>query len=209
MPPPDLPVPLAPPAGTPNHDRRSQPRPCHGGAMIPRPAPRSPAAAPRPLTMQLLKRGLRATAMRGVRPLAPGQGRVVGEAYTVRFIPCARPLGPGGARVAGQSAAQRDRGVPAGGDSLHGRARQRGGRDARRHPRGATPGARGGSLRHRQRDPRRRGGGGDGLPGVVPGACRAAPHHRLAMGDRQVPMAAAGWRWSPATCWSATGTGSW
>ena len=44
------------------------------------------------LTMQLLKRGLRATAMRGVRPLAPGQGRVVGEAYTLRFIPMREDL---------------------------------------------------------------------------------------------------------------------
>jgi len=44
------------------------------------------------LTMQLLKRGLRATAMRGVRPLALDQGRVVGEAYTVRFIPMREDL---------------------------------------------------------------------------------------------------------------------
>ena len=44
------------------------------------------------LTMQLLKRGLRATAMRAVRPLAPAQGRVVGEAYTVRFIPMREDL---------------------------------------------------------------------------------------------------------------------
>ena len=44
------------------------------------------------ITMQLLKRGLRATAMRGVKPLAPGQGRVVGEAYTVRFIPMREDL---------------------------------------------------------------------------------------------------------------------
>ena len=44
------------------------------------------------ITMQLLKRGLRATAMRGVAPLASGQGRVVGEAYTVRFIPMREDL---------------------------------------------------------------------------------------------------------------------
>lgn len=44
------------------------------------------------ITMQLLKRGLRATAMRGVRPLAPDQGRIVGEAYTVRFIPMREDL---------------------------------------------------------------------------------------------------------------------
>ena len=44
------------------------------------------------ITMQLLKRGLRATAMRGVAPLAPDQGRIVGEAYTVRFIPMREDL---------------------------------------------------------------------------------------------------------------------
>jgi regulator of RNase E activity RraA len=44
------------------------------------------------ITMQLLKRGLRATAMTGVAPLANGQGRVVGEAYTVRFIPMREDL---------------------------------------------------------------------------------------------------------------------
>ncbi|MCY3701997.1 MAG: ribonuclease activity regulator RraA [Rhodospirillales bacterium] len=44
------------------------------------------------ITMQLLKRGIRATAMRGVAPLAEGQGRVAGEAYTVRFIPMREDL---------------------------------------------------------------------------------------------------------------------
>lgn len=44
------------------------------------------------VTLQLLKRGLRATAMRGVAPLGPGQGRVVGEAFTVRFIPMREDL---------------------------------------------------------------------------------------------------------------------
>ena len=44
------------------------------------------------ITMQLLKRGLRATAMSGVAPLSGAQGRVVGEAYTVRFIPMREDL---------------------------------------------------------------------------------------------------------------------
>ena len=44
------------------------------------------------ITMQLIKRGLRAAAMRRVRPLAQGQGRIVGEAYTVRFIPMREDL---------------------------------------------------------------------------------------------------------------------
>ena len=39
------------------------------------------------ITMQLLKRGLRATAMRGVVPLSREQGRAVGEARTLGFIP--------------------------------------------------------------------------------------------------------------------------
>ena len=44
------------------------------------------------ITMQLLKRGLRATAMCGVAPLSGEQERVVGEAYTVRFIPMREDL---------------------------------------------------------------------------------------------------------------------
>ncbi len=44
------------------------------------------------ITMQLLRRGLRATAMQGVAPLAAGQGRIVGEAYTLRFIPMREDL---------------------------------------------------------------------------------------------------------------------
>ena len=44
------------------------------------------------ITMQLLKRGLRATAMCGVAPLSGEQKRVVGEAYTVRFIPMREDL---------------------------------------------------------------------------------------------------------------------
>ena len=44
------------------------------------------------ITMQLLKRGLRATAMRAVAPLSGEQGRIVGEAYTVRFIPMREDL---------------------------------------------------------------------------------------------------------------------
>ncbi len=38
-------------------------------------------------TMQLLRRGIRRCGMAGVRPLRPGQGRIVGEAYTLRLIP--------------------------------------------------------------------------------------------------------------------------
>lgn len=39
------------------------------------------------LTMQLFKRGLRRVAMAGPRPLDPAAARLVGEAFTFRFIP--------------------------------------------------------------------------------------------------------------------------
>ena len=39
------------------------------------------------ISMQLLKRGLRSIAMQGVAPLTPGRRRLVGEAFTLRFIP--------------------------------------------------------------------------------------------------------------------------
>ncbi|NQW11869.1 MAG: ribonuclease activity regulator RraA [Alphaproteobacteria bacterium] len=44
------------------------------------------------VSMQLLKRGLRHTALAGVKPLAPDQGCVVGEAYTLRFLPLREDL---------------------------------------------------------------------------------------------------------------------
>src|SRR6202140_4502791 len=39
------------------------------------------------LTTVLLKKGLRNVWMRGPRPLRPGQKRVVGRAFTLRFVP--------------------------------------------------------------------------------------------------------------------------
>ncbi len=39
------------------------------------------------LTTVLLKKGLRKVWMTGTRPLAPNQPRVVGRAFTMRFIP--------------------------------------------------------------------------------------------------------------------------
>lgn len=44
------------------------------------------------LTTVLLKKGLRKTWMRGPRPLGPRQGRVVGPAFTLRFIPAREDL---------------------------------------------------------------------------------------------------------------------
>lgn len=45
------------------------------------------------LTMQLLKRGFRNTYVRGVGPLNPAASRIVGEAYTLRYIPAREDLG--------------------------------------------------------------------------------------------------------------------
>jgi len=44
------------------------------------------------VTMQLLKRGLRACFMTGVRPLDPGNCRFAAEAYTLRFVPMREDL---------------------------------------------------------------------------------------------------------------------
>ena len=44
------------------------------------------------LTTILLKKGLRNVWIRGAFPLAPGQARVVGHAFTVRFIPAREDL---------------------------------------------------------------------------------------------------------------------
>ncbi len=44
------------------------------------------------VTMQLLKRGIRRSAMEGVGPLSPGGARIVGVAYTLRYIPMREDL---------------------------------------------------------------------------------------------------------------------
>lgn len=44
------------------------------------------------LTTVLLKKGLRNVWMRGTKPLKPGQGRVVGKAFTLRFVPAREDL---------------------------------------------------------------------------------------------------------------------
>lgn len=44
------------------------------------------------LTTVLLKRGLRNVYMRGTRPLVPGQPRIVGPAFTLRFVPAREDL---------------------------------------------------------------------------------------------------------------------
>jgi len=44
------------------------------------------------ITTILLKKGLRNVWMRGTRPLAPGQPRIVGPAFTLRFVPAREGL---------------------------------------------------------------------------------------------------------------------
>jgi regulator of RNase E activity RraA len=44
------------------------------------------------ITTILLKKGLRNVWMRGTRPLSPGYGRVVGPAFTLRFVPAREDL---------------------------------------------------------------------------------------------------------------------
>ncbi len=44
------------------------------------------------LTTILLKKGLRNVWLRGTRPIKPGQGRVAGRAFTLRFVPAREDL---------------------------------------------------------------------------------------------------------------------
>ena len=44
------------------------------------------------VTTILLKKGLRNVWMRGTRPIRPGQARVVGRAFTLRFVPAREDL---------------------------------------------------------------------------------------------------------------------
>jgi regulator of RNase E activity RraA len=44
------------------------------------------------ITTILLKKGLRNVWMRGTRPLSPGHARIVGPAFTLRFVPAREDL---------------------------------------------------------------------------------------------------------------------
>ena len=50
------------------------------------------AIASATITTVLLKKGIRNVWMRGPQPLQPGQGRIVGRAFTLRFIPAREDL---------------------------------------------------------------------------------------------------------------------
>ncbi|MES2991293.1 MAG: ribonuclease activity regulator RraA [Pseudomonadota bacterium] len=67
--------------------------------MGPEPLPLQPAAidalqhiATATITTVLLKKGLRNVWLRGTRPLAPGQPRIAGRAFTLRFVPAREDL---------------------------------------------------------------------------------------------------------------------
>lgn len=44
------------------------------------------------ITTVLLKKGLRNVWMRGTRPIRPGQGKIIGPAFTLRFVPAREDL---------------------------------------------------------------------------------------------------------------------
>lgn len=55
------------------------------------------------ITMVLLKEGLRNVWLRGARPLRPGQPRVVGRAFTMRFVPMREDLATPASLASGRS----------------------------------------------------------------------------------------------------------
>lgn len=59
------------------------------------------------LTTVMYRRGLRRTWLRDVRPAAPGQPRMVGEAFTLRFVPAREDIGGMASYAAGPSTHQR------------------------------------------------------------------------------------------------------
>jgi regulator of RNase E activity RraA len=66
------------------------------------------------ITTLLLKQGLRNVWMRGTRPIAPGQGRLVGPAFTLRFIPAREDLATPAAWSAAVSTRTAIEAMPAG-----------------------------------------------------------------------------------------------
>lgn len=66
------------------------------------------------ITTILLKKGLRTVWMRGTRPLQPGQARVVGRAFTMRFVPAREDLATPAAWAAPNSTRAAIEAMPAG-----------------------------------------------------------------------------------------------
>ncbi len=61
------------------------------------------------ITTVLLKKGLRNVWMRGTKPLRPGQPRLVGPAFTLRFVPAREDLATPEVLVVADFNAHRDR----------------------------------------------------------------------------------------------------
>ncbi len=55
------------------------------------------------ITMVLLKHGLRNIWLRGTKPLRPGQPRVAGRAFTMRFLPAREDLATPASLASGKS----------------------------------------------------------------------------------------------------------
>ncbi len=81
------------------------------------------------LTTVLLKKGLRNIWMRGALPLRPGQERLVGPAFTLRFVPAREDLADPGILVVADLDPHGDRGDAG---RLHHRGRLHG-HQGRRH----------------------------------------------------------------------------
>jgi hypothetical protein len=105
------------------------------------------------LCTALFKRGLRNQFIQDVRPLNPEAGTMVGEAFTLRYIPAREDLNP--LRLPGSrpSAAQGGRGLPAGRRDGDRQPQGRAGGLGRRHPGLAPDEARRRRRRHRWRLP--------------------------------------------------------
>ena len=155
------------------------------------------------LTTVLLKQGLRNVWMRGTRPLRADQPRLVGRAFTLRFVPAREDL----ATPASWSLAEID---PLGDRGHARRAHRRGGcarrhrcRHLRRHPVRAHGQARGCRARHRRRRARPRGRAGHRrCPCGARGRRRRLrlPASRSSIGSSR--SAAAALPCSPTTWWS-------
>ena len=66
------------------------------------------------ITMVLLKHGLRNVWLRGTRPLMPGQRRVAGRAFTMRFLPAREDLATPASLASGKSTRAAIEAMPAG-----------------------------------------------------------------------------------------------
>src|SRR5271154_7408209 len=66
------------------------------------------------LTTVLLKKGLRNVWLRGTKPLRPGQPRIVGPAFTLRFVPAREDLATPASWASPTSTRAAIEGMPAG-----------------------------------------------------------------------------------------------